>query len=49
MGNKEDDQQYSEAETVRRRDEWLPRSLPTPPKDVVAERKAKRGNERKIG
>jgi len=39
------DQQYSEQETVRRRDEWLRRSLntlPKPHKDMVAERKAKR-------
>jgi hypothetical protein len=41
----EDSQQHSEQETARRRDEWLRRSLNTPPKphaQVVAERKAKR-------
>jgi hypothetical protein len=41
----DDPDQYSEAETARRRDEWLRRSLNTPPKphkEVVAERKAKR-------
>jgi hypothetical protein len=40
-----DDQQYGERETAQRRDEWLRRSLNTPPKphsQVVAERKAKR-------
>jgi len=43
--NEDSDQQYSERETTRRRDEWLRRSLNAPPKphsQVVAERKAKR-------
>jgi hypothetical protein len=43
--NSGDDEQYGEKETARRRDEWLRRSLNTPPKhhkDMVAERKAKR-------
>ena len=46
-GGSGDNDQYSEQETARRRDEWLRRSLKTPPKphkDVVAERKAKRGH-----
>jgi hypothetical protein len=41
--SEQDDQQHSEKETARRRDEWLRRSLNTPPKqhkDMVAERKA---------
>jgi hypothetical protein len=44
------DQQYSEKETVQRRDEWLRRSLSTPPKqhkDMVAERHAKRDRQQK--
>ena len=45
MPKTKDDEQYSEKETVRRRDEWLRRSLNTPPKphkEVVAERRADR-------
>jgi hypothetical protein len=45
----EDDQQFSEKETARRRDEWLRRSLNTPPKphkDMVAERKGKGGKSK---
>jgi hypothetical protein len=41
------DQQHSEAETIRRRDEAVRRALNTPPKplkDVVAERKAGHGH-----
>jgi hypothetical protein len=41
---------FSEQETVRRRDEWLRRSLRTPPKqhkEMVAERKAKRAQRAK--
>jgi hypothetical protein len=48
--SKEPDQ-HSEQETARRRDEWLRRTLNSPPKphkDVVAERKTKRaGRETK--
>jgi hypothetical protein len=42
---KPSDESYSEKETVKRRDEWLRRSLKTPPKrhaDMVAERKTSR-------
>jgi hypothetical protein len=50
-GKREDpDQQYSEKETARRRDEWLRRSLSTPPKhhkEMVAERHAKRDRKQK--
>jgi hypothetical protein len=45
----EPEEQRSEEEAVRRRDEWLRRSLNTPPKqhkDMVAERKAKREPKR---
>jgi hypothetical protein len=43
---KEPEQKHSDQETAHRRDEWLRRSLNTPPKQhkaMVAERKAKRG------
>ena len=44
------EEHYSEKETVRRRDEWLRRSLNSPPKQhkaVVADRRVKQ--ERKRG
>jgi hypothetical protein len=44
------DQQFSERETAKRRDEWLRRSLSSPPKQhsqIVAERKTKRGGKAK--
>jgi len=40
------DQQYSEQETIRRRDDAVKRALSTPPKPLkerIAEHKAKRG------
>jgi hypothetical protein len=43
--NEPDPDQHSERDTARRRDEWLRRSLNTPPKqhsEIVKERKAKR-------
>jgi hypothetical protein len=46
MRNKDPEQQHTEAEIVRRRDEAVRRALNTPPKPlkkVVAERKAKPG------
>jgi hypothetical protein len=46
------DQNYGEQETARRRDEWLRRSLNSPPrhqKDMVAERKAKSGKRNAAG
>jgi hypothetical protein len=43
------EEHYNEQETVRRRDEAVRRALNTPPKplkDMVAERKAKRGSDK---
>jgi hypothetical protein len=51
VGKKEqEDGRFSEQETAQRRDEWLRRSLNTPPKQhkaMVAERKAKRQHKGK--
>jgi hypothetical protein len=44
-----DDDSHSEQETARRRDEWLRRSLKTPPKhhsDMIAERRGKGGKSK---
>jgi hypothetical protein len=48
----ESEDQHSEKETARRRDEWLRRSLNSPPKphkDVVAERKEKQSRKKHQG